>query len=218
MRIAESIYAAVTRFHDLVDARTQQQETACPELVCPPDCCDCCRGSIFLITALDFAYLCRHVAEHFSPDEASEVVGLARPQYEEWGTDLAIRLESSDERVDIAQYQACPLLLRGRCRVYPARPTPCRLFGRTRFASGRLNLCDLLFRRLPAGKNGDAHGQRHRMLPVVETYSLSLAALLRRAGPDLAIEETERLVHVGTLPAFIAQTEFDVDRLLDIIP
>jgi len=220
MAIHPAVFRALSTFYRILDARTAQLEEAHPEVLCPPTCSQCCLGSIFFVTALDFAYVCRYATANLDEATRGSIITQAEAQVAECGAELARELDGSDTRIEAPSGLTCPLLEHGRCRVYPARPTPCRLFGRTRYQSGKLNICDIIFNRLPEGGNGNAdpgHPPAIRF-PIVEDMSRSLAAMLRRElGPE-GIGEAERLLHVSTLPIFIATTRFEELRVYDVTP
>jgi Fe-S-cluster containining protein len=217
MRIHQALLDALAGFYAEVDSRTRLLEQAMPEVLCVEGCHACCFGNIFVVTALDFAYVCRYARRHLSSETLAHVVATAESQAAECGTELAYQLEAVAGPVEHFVGQPCPLLMEGRCLVYQARPTPCRLFGRTRFASGRLNLCDKIYYRLPAGGNGDAQGRRTSVLPVVEAYSRLLASYIRRGSDAKLLRQAERLVQVSTLPVLIARTKLDERLVLDAI-
>ena len=85
--------------------------------------------------------------------------------------------------------------------AYAARPVPCRTFGRSRFVSGRHNLCHIIAGRMePAGPAAP--------LPVVEDYSRVLARILSARLGAKGLARLERYVAVSTIPVLIAATGF----------
>jgi len=213
MSIDDGVFRAIERFYGVVDTQVARLERDHEELICPSDCSICCVGNIFFITALDFAYVCRYAQEHLTAEDRDAVVAAAKTNVAECGEEVAERLEATDERAEAFPKQTCPLLEGGRCRIYPARPSACRLFGRTRYGSGKLNLCDVIYNRLPQGGNGNPREPFGIRFPVVEQYSKALAAQLQRELGRDRVDEVERLLNVSTIPVFIATTEFDENKV-----
>jgi Fe-S-cluster containining protein len=209
--VDSAVAAALREFYSYVDSRAARLERRDPRFVCPTPCSGCCVANVFFVTALDFMYLCRFVRETLRPDQIASVVSRAREQVAVCGIEEAMRLDSGDSGQDQHPVlrQPCPLLEDGRCVAYAARPTPCRFFGRSRFESGEMNLCEIIERRL--GDDAASAG-----LPIVESYSRHLARVLaRHLGPG-GLVDVEPLVGVSTLPVFIAGTEFGEEAVLSV--
>jgi Fe-S-cluster containining protein len=199
--------AALAEFHVVIDQDARVLEAEDPRFVCPVPCAECCLGNVFFVTGLEFLGLCAHVVGHLPEQQVAEIVALAKTQVAVCGTEEALRLESSDggnREPRIAQ--PCPLLRNDRCVAYAARPVPCRTFGRSRFVSGRHNLCHIIAGRMePAGPAAP--------LPVVEDYSRVLARILSARLGAKGLARLERYVAVSTIPVLIAATGFD-ERLV----
>lgn len=193
---------AIGRLHELIDRDAAELEQRDPRFRCPAHCSVCCLGNVFFITALDFLYVCDYVAAQLPPETTKEIVETALNQAAECGTEEALRLETGKGREPLALVQRCPLLDEGRCLVYPARPVACRAHGRTRFADGRLNVCDLIFERLDGGP--PSHD-----VTVMESYSRALAQLLTDGLGLDRLAMIEPYVAVSTIPVFIARTRFE---------
>jgi len=206
-----AVAAAMREFHGHVDSRAARLEARDSRFLCPVPCSGCCVANVFFVTALEFMYLCEHVRETLSQERVAAVVSCAREQVAVCGIEEAARLDSGDpgRGEHPVLRQPCPLLESDRCLAYPARPTPCRFFGRSRFKSGEMNLCEIIERRL-----GD--GAAPVRLPIVENYSRHLARVLaRHLGPG-GLSDVEPFVNVSTLPVFIAETEFREEAVVSV--
>jgi len=207
----EKLVKAQEEFYRIVDHEIALLEQRMPTVVCPPDCSACCLGDIFFVTALDFSYVCHYAAQHLTAEQREAIVKLAAPQAERTGIGLALELETSNRRRAEHEGQPCPFLQEGKCSIYPARPTPCRLYGRTRFGNGRPNLCDTIVEQISRAPEGRA--AQYARLPMVEEFSGLLARILQSHLCEEELREVEKLLRVSTLPVFIAQTELDEQRL-----
>lgn len=200
------------RFYDYLDRNIEELEVKYPFLRCPAGCTLCCNTSIFLITRLEFEQLASWVREHFTPEQVAEFVAQAKAQV------AASPLEASDidERgavITPGLVQVCPFVTETGCSVYEARPSLCRLFGRSAHMDGhRLNLCRVLTRQAEAAQTADLTSIS---MPTVERFTFILAAWLKQAigkNPELA-EKLDELLAINSICGFIADTELDPERM-----
>lgn len=201
-RLTPGLVRALDQFRGIVDGQSRLLEDLDPRFVCPVPCSRCCTPNVFLVTGLDFLGICHFAHRNLTEEARADIVLQARQLTEECGVEEALRLEAGAVGQPTI-VQPCPLLdTRERCRIYPARPTPCRFFGRSRFRSGEANLCALIVERL-----GEDLGTTR--LPVVEGYSEALAESLFQNLSDEELDAVEPLVAVSTLPVLISETAFD---------
>lgn len=191
-----------------IDAEVAETESDDARFECPSHCSECCAGNLFVVTGLEFAFLALHARQRLTEEERAAVLERAGEVLAACPAEETLRLErlgaGREERA-----LPCPLLRDGRCLVYPARPVTCRLFGRSRFASGAWNGC----RRI--GDRFAAEGLREVPLPVVEDYSSYLGGLLLQSlGPD-DLREAAILIGVSSLPDFIVRTEFRLESVAE---
>lgn len=209
--LAPELVRALDQFRTVVDTQSRALEASDPRYVCPVPCSRCCTPNLFFITGLDFLGVCQYAHRNLGEEGRADIVLRARELTAECGLEEALRLDGAEDGGgEPTIVQPCPLLdASERCRIYPARPTPCRFFGRSRFVSGEANLCSIIVDRL-----GDGLGCA--MLPVVEDYSRALAdCLVRNLSPE-GLAAIEPYVAVSTLPILIAETAFDPTLTLEV--
>lgn len=200
---------ALGALYRLLDRDVAEREAeSSGRLACPAGCSECCRANLFVTTGLEFAYLARAARGALSRATLDAVVEEARSQWARFPLRQTLRAERSGPRDLRDEGLPCPLLADGRCLVYAARPVTCRLFGRSCFATGVWNGCELLAERLTDGSAGE--------LPIVEGYSGLLADLLHRRLSADALEQVIPLTGVCSLIGFIAETEFDEARIAHV--
>jgi len=201
--VIASIAAVLRQFYEKLDTEARVLEERDPRFGCPSPCCTCCVANTFVVTGLEFTYICLWAREHLDDATRASVVSVARNQVRDWTVEDALRVEMGlAEDPDATPRHPCPLLLDQLCRVYPVRPSTCRLFGRSRYASGTLNVCDVIAAHT-------ARPEQQAPLPVVEERSRTLATMLAESLTEEALEAIGPLTGVGTIPHFIAASEFD---------
>ncbi len=210
MSVHAAVAGVLARFYERLDSEARDLESRDPRFRCPSPCSACCVANTFVVTGLEFGHVCLWVLERVDAATRADLIAVARRQVDGWTVEDALRLELGlEEDPERAPKHPCPLLLDGLCRVYPARPSTCRLFGRSRYASGALNVCDLI-----AAAAGE--GPEPERLPVVEERSRVLVSMLVDALPERDLEALDALTGVATIPHFIAETEFDPERVADV--
>lgn len=123
----KDLYALIDFFTALVDQ-------AYPEIPCPTGCSMCCVSSGLPRTSslewrLIYAYLLRLPEETWQRIKAqneafhSEQIGLFLQEQ--------IRIQQPESKLPMPTFgcKACPLLLDGKCSIYPVRPAICRGYG-----------------------------------------------------------------------------------------
>jgi Fe-S-cluster containining protein len=208
--LPSELVRAQDQFRGIIDGEARKLEEADPRFVCPTPCSRCCTPNLFFVTGLDFLGVCHYAHQNLDEETRADVVLRARKLVEECGIEEALRLDAGGGVGESEVVQKCPLLDEDeRCLVYPARPTPCRFFGRSRFLSGEANLCEIIVDRLGEDLPSVA-------LPVVEEYSRALANCLVQNLSPAALEGIEPYVGVSTLPVLIAETAFDPTLTLEV--
>ncbi len=95
---------------------------------CRPGCCHCCRFHI-QASMLEIHVLAQFVKRTFSRDRIRGL-RLRTKKWHDWdqsrpgrGPEAAARATAELDRYE----PCCPMLIRGRCSVYPVRPMVCRI-------------------------------------------------------------------------------------------
>ena len=126
---------------DILDTLTEEVERRSPFMRCREHCSECC-GHQVLAGFGEWRVMLGWMHERLSRPEQREIVRRAERLLRDASTSLPTWLElrahagSSRAYLDTINRALanlttpCPLLVDGRCRVYPARPAICRGYGR----------------------------------------------------------------------------------------
>jgi Fe-S-cluster containining protein len=138
----EALFAAVKNLHQMVDemvdsfsefAERQNQKPACKK-----GCHWCCHQPVFALE-YELDYLCGFISKNFNAEIQKQIASRAAEKRK--------RLENlSDESLLNSKFP-CPLLDKGICMAYAARPVACRIY-----LSANLESC-LKFYRNPEDEN-----------------------------------------------------------------
>jgi len=185
------LHSVLTDFYCAVDAEIEVAEERYPVLRCPVDCNECCHTqSHFPVTVLEYLYVCEFVATHANQADRQR-----------WRT-ASVALAQSDS--------GCPFAEGDRCRIYAARPSVCRFYGRTNRANGEANLCKSVRERLTT------EGRSTEMrLPIVETLTADLGGHLVRLNHEMEPESLDRLLAVRPMCEYARLVGFAEEAVLD---
>ena len=211
-----ALQGALARFYDYLDRKVARLEADFPCLCCPQGCTICCNTSIFLVTKLEFVFLAHYVNEHFSREEITRFVEHSRAEVR--AAPLEAHHVAESGIIDAPGLaQVCPFVTESGCSVYPARPSLCRLYGRSAHSDGqRVNLCPVLAKQVEESLGAELSSLK---LPTVEHFTFVLGAWLKQvvaAKPQLQAS-LDDLMAINSLCAFVADTGLELGRLDEAI-
>jgi len=202
---------ALAHFYHQLDAALARFEADQPVFGCPAECCECCAQlSPFLMSLVEYEYLCAYARRHLAREERQRIRAQAQELALAYQFATVVQAEEKPALRERLPLQRCPLLNdQGRCLVYPARPLACRMYGRTLFTqgpeAGRFNGCTILSEQanLAAGGKVKMHSADS-----LRQQLLNLNVAVRNEGGTVAF---------NTLVKFLAElgfagTEADLTR------
>lgn len=193
---------ALAHFYRQLDAALAQFEADQPVFCCPVGCCECCAQlSPFLMSLVEYEYLCEYARQHLAPQERERIRAQAQELAPAYQFATVVQAEEKPALHQRLPPQRCPLLNgEGRCLVYPARPLACRMYGRTLFTqgaeAGRFNGCTILSEQanLTAGSKVRMHSADS-----LRQQLMNLNVAVRNEGGTVAF---------NTLVKFLAELGF----------
>ncbi|MEB3329075.1 MAG: hypothetical protein VKQ33_07570 [Candidatus Sericytochromatia bacterium] len=184
----------VRDWYHLLDTLSAGVQAAFPASLCRAGCSGCCHYPVglFTLTFSEWRVIERHLEEVWTHEAREALVQRYEATYTGFWRVLISLVQRNIASLLLAaplleaKRLACPLLVDGRCSVYPARPFPCRTFGlfmtRTVGKQPRIYACGVQGEHLGAWL---ARSRPQLQLPVLDP--IARAIRLRCHGPKLAL-------------------------------